>query len=389
MAAKQSPPLSPSPVGNKPIVNIQLDQLDFDIENPRFGSSIDTTRSQTEILDYIVDTFGVDDVLSSIAVNGYFMAEPLICREQVKGNRLTVVEGNRRLAACLILTNDPRAKNQAGKHKHYNDIRRDSKQPEFTTVPVIRFGVHEDEKALLSYLGVRHIAASQGWDSYAKAAWIAKVVERSKLTLQEIALMTGDQHQTVRRLLEGYYFVNQLIEEGHFVPETSLRKGRGSNRAFPFSWIYTLLGYPAAKNFVGMPDQPTKNPVPAERMLNAQTLVVAMFGDKTAGRSASIEDSREIGELASVLSDVEKTSLLEKGVSVAEIKFQSQPIDLKLRDGLADCQSILQSLTTTVVESKPSMEVASNVFPLARKVNNLSLNLARTLQEIQGGLDEA
>lgn len=375
-------------MGNKPITDVELSRLDFDVENPRFGRSVDIKRSQTDILDYIVDTFSVDDVLSSIAVNGYFMAEPLICREQEKGSRLTVVEGNRRLAACLILANDPRAKNQSGKHKQYSAIREASNRSAFTAVPVIQFGLHEGEKDLLSYLGVRHIAASQGWDSYAKAAWIARVVEKSDLGLQQIALMTGDQHQTVRRLLEGYYFVNQLIDDGNFVPDTSLRKGRGSNREFPFSWVYTLLGYPAAKTFVGLPEQPKPRPVPAARVRNASTLMVAMFGDNTAGRSAAITDSREIGELASILADDEKVALLEQGASVAEIKFQSRSIDLKLRDGLAECQSILQLLTSAIVESQPSLEVASSAFPLARKVNSLAANLARNLQSIQGGLEE-
>ncbi len=330
----------------------------------------------------------MDDVLSSIAVNGYFMAEPLIGREQPKGDRLTVVEGNRRLAACLILANDPRAKNWVSKHAQFDEIRQQSHRPVLSTVPVIQFGFKESERDLLSYLGVRHIAASQGWDSYAKAAWIANVVEKSELSLQEVALMTGDQHQTVRRLLEGYYFINQLIDDGDFVPDTSLRKGRGSNKEFPFSWVYTLLGYPSAKSFVGLPEQPTPRPVPAERVRNAKTLVVSLFGDKNAGRNAAIGDSREIGDLASVLSDAEKVALLEKGKSVTEIKFQSQPIDLRLRDGLIECQGILQLLTAALAESPPSQEIADSVFPLARKVNSLAADLGRRLRDIQGdGMD--
>lgn len=376
------------PTDGKTVEYEDLETLDFDADNPRFGRTAGDRRTQTEILDYIVLTFGVDDVLSSIAVNGYFMAEPLICREQAKGQRLTVMEGNRRLAACLILANDARAKNQQRKHEQYTAMRKASKRPELGRVPIIRFGLRESEKDLLSYLGVRHIAASQGWDSYAKAAWIAKAVERSDLTLKEIALMTGDQHQTVRRLLEGFYFINQLIDDGIFVPETSLRKGRGSNREFPFSWIYTLFGYPSARGFVAMPEQPKLRPIPAARLRDASTLVVAMFGDKTKGRNAAIEDSREIGDLAAVLGDEEKIALLEAGKSVAEIEFQTQPIDLKLRDGLANCQSILAELTAAVAATPPSTDVAAATFSLARKVNNLSASLARSLQAIQGGLDE-
>lgn len=374
--------------GNKSVQYEKLVTLEFDVENPRFGRSAGQKRSQVEILDYIVSAFGVDDVLSSIAVNGFFMAEPLICRKQAKGTKLTVVEGNRRLAACLILANDPRAKNQTRKHEQYNEVRKQSKRAAFSEVPVIIFGLKESEKDLLSYLGVRHIAASQGWDSYAKAAWIAKVVERGELTLAEIALMTGDQHQTVRRLLDGYYFINQLIDQGKFLPETSTRAGRGSNKFFPFSWVYTLMGYPSARAYAGMPEQPKCNPVPAARMRNASTLVVSMFGDSSKGRSAAIQDSREIGDLAAVLGDQQKVALLEAGKNVAEIEFQTQPIEFKLRDGLNDCLEILADLVAAVEASPPDPALALAQLAVVKKVNNLSVALGRRLQTIQSGLEE-
>ncbi len=107
MAKNATAGIAHSLVDNKQVTYVELAQLDFDAGNPRFGRTADAPRSQTEILDFIVNEFSVDDVLSSIAVNGFFVAEPLICREQDTGSRLTVVEGNRRLAACLILANDP------------------------------------------------------------------------------------------------------------------------------------------------------------------------------------------------------------------------------------------------------------------------------------------
>lgn len=380
----QQPALAEASSG-KNVEYAALSELDFDTENPRFGRSAQEKRSQTEILDYIVSSFSVEDVLSSIAVNGYFVAEPLICREQGKGSRLTVVEGNRRLAACLILANDPRAKNQQRKLEQFRSLQTESGRPAFDAVPIIRFGLHESEKELLSYLGVRHIAASQGWDSYAKAAWIAKAVERNDLTLKDIALMTGDQHRTVRRLLEGYYFINQMMDEGRFLPENSLRKGRGSNPEFPFSWVYTLFGYPHARAFVEMPEMPKKNPVAAARMNNASTLVIAMFGDKVAGRSAAISDSREIGRLAAVLDAPEKIALLEKGKSVSEIDFETQPIDVKLRDALSDCKDLLSGLVASLEATPPAEVVATASFPLAKQVSNLANSVAKRLGSIQLG----
>lgn len=382
-ALARAPKLSPT--DGKAVEYRLLADLDFDTENPRFGRAARDQRTQTEILDYIVRDFGIDDVLSSVAVNGYFVAEPLIGRQQDKGNRLTIVEGNRRLAACLILANDPRAKNQARKVEQYQSLQLDSERPPFNSVPVICFGRHEREKDLLSYLGVRHIAASQGWDSYAKAAWIAKAVEAGDLSLHEIALMTGDQHRTVRRLLEGYYFINQMQDEGLFDPSTSLRRGRGSNPEFPFSWIYTLLGYQPARQFLKLPNEPRQRPIPATAVGNATLVVKAMFGDKNAGRSAAIEDSRELGELASALASPEKVVLLNKGKSLADIEFETQPIEQKLRNALADCKAVLGDLVSAIEANPPDTSTAGDAYALARQVQNLATSVARRLGAIQAG----
>lgn len=381
----QSKASSTNTVNGKAVEYVDLADLDFDSNNPRFGRSARQQRTQTEILDYIVNDFGVDDVLSSIAVNGFFVAEPLICREQDGKSRLTVVEGNRRLAACLILAGDSRAKNQLRRKEQYTTLREESGRKPFTEIPVIRFHLHEKEKDLLSYLGVRHIAASQGWDSYAKAAWIARVVEDGQLSLKDIALMTGDQHRTVRRLLEGYYFINQLIDSGKFLPETSLRKGRGSNIEFPFSWIYTLFGYPSARKFVELPDEPASLPIPAAKVEDAYMLVASMFGNSNAGRSSAISDSRQIGNLAAILADPEKVSLLKKGKTVEDIEYETQPIEEKLRDGLTDCKTILSTIVAALDATPPTESVARSVTPLAKQINNLSNSLAKKLLSIQMG----
>lgn len=373
---------------DKAVEFVKITDLDFDSGNPRFGRTATQQRAQTEILDYIVKDFGVDDVLSSISVNGYFVAEPLICREQEGSKRLTVVEGNRRLAACLILAGDARAKNQPRKREQYIKIQEENKRAAFDQVPIIRFQLHEKEKDLLSYLGVRHIAASQGWDSYAKAAWIARVVESNQLDLKDIALMTGDQHRTVRRLLEGYYFINQLIDEGKFVPETSIRKGRGSNKEFPFSWIYTLFGYPTARNFIGLNDDPSPRPIATAKIEDARMVITAMFGDHQAGRSAAISDSRQIGNLAALLDDQEKIALLKKGRSVVEIEYETLPLEAKLRDGLSDCKDILGDLMTSLNATPPNEQLAAAFLPLAKQVNNLSSNLAKKLISVQVGEQE-
>ncbi len=84
-------------------------------------------------------------------------------------------------------------------------------------------------------------------------------------------------------MLGDYRFVNQLIATGHFRPDQSQRKGRGSNPDFPFSWVYTALDNQPVKDFVGfrqVDGVPEEAPVPEDKLEEAGSLLAFMFGDK-------------------------------------------------------------------------------------------------------------
>ncbi len=366
---------------------IALSELHLDADNPRFGG-VTGNREQSDILDHVVSTFGVDDVLSSLAVNGYFDAEPLVCRRE-KDGRFVVVEGNRRLSACLILTGDVRASRQAAKTKQYAAIWEAHGKRNLDPIPCIVFDENQQQE-LLSYLGVRHIASAQPWDSYAKAAWVANIVDKSSLTVADVALMIGDQHKTIARLLEGYYVMRQLTEAGAFDPQSSQRRGRGSVSEYPFSWVYTILGYTAVRRFLDLPEGERKWPPLQEEALPKASLVVrSMFGDRVKGRSGAIEDSREIGALASAFGSQEKVSLLEAGKSLKEIERQTQPIEERLRRGLADVRELQADLSAALAEEQVPQEVAIGVGRLANINRKAAVAIERRLTAIAiGGSDE-
>ena len=203
---------------NREVARIDSTNLLLDAANPRFGTQ-DPGRSQTELLDHIVQQFGVDDVLSSLVVNGYFEAEPVVCRRQADSSTCVVMEGNRRLAACLILLEDKRSRHQERRKAQFKPRWHDHGQPPINPIPALVFEPDDQEEAILAYLGVRHIASAKPWDSHTKAAWIAKVVEAKELSIERIAAMLGDRHRTVNRMLEGYYLVDQITKSGHFQPK--------------------------------------------------------------------------------------------------------------------------------------------------------------------------
>ena len=134
-----------------------LADLHFDAMNPRFGSKSIGGADDEAILDEIVRRHGVEDVLSSIAVNGYLPTEPLIGLRTAHGVR--IIEGNRRLAALLILAGDSRAVNQ----QRLQEVYRSQVRQPVNAPPVVVYDADTEPAQLLPYLGVKHIVGPKVW----------------------------------------------------------------------------------------------------------------------------------------------------------------------------------------------------------------------------------
>ncbi|WP_313211483.1 ParB N-terminal domain-containing protein [Stutzerimonas nitrititolerans] len=361
---------------------IPLRLLNLDSRNPRFGAEKGGRVSQSDILDFIVENFGVEDVLSSLAYNGYFSAEPLIARREQDGT-YTVVEGNRRLSACLILAGSDRAKNHRRRTEEYQAVLATDWTDE-TLVPVQVFDKGDNSLRLNAYLGVRHIMSAKAWDSYAKAAWIHEVVSSGEMTLEQISQVTGDKNRTIRRLLEGYYFINQLKSEAHFLPENSLRKGRGSNPEFPFSWVYTILDYGVVRDWLDLPqDEPAnEKPIKRERTADAAALVTYMFGDKGRGRIAAVEDSRQLSSLAAAVGDPTKRDWLASGKTVEQIESLSKaPVD-QFAKALNDAHDGLALALKIASEGGLSKDETFQVIGKSKDVANLAASVFKRLRDM-------
>jgi ParB-like chromosome segregation protein Spo0J len=366
---------------------IPLSNLRLDPRNPRFGDPFSKEAGdQDSVLRRIVEGFGIDDLASSMAVNGYFHAEPVVVQPNGDGT-FTVVEGNRRLAACLILTEETRATPFVERFQPAIRLWKQHDCPVLDPIPAIVFE-DADKKNLLSYLGVRHIASSKSWDSYAKAAWVAQVVEQEHMAVRDVASMIGDQHRTIERLLQGYYVVKQLEAVGEFNPQDSQRKGRGSVSEYPFSWVYTVLGYQGAKQYLGLdgdypPEQ--ENPLPnKESQRRGGNLMRAMFGDKRRGVRAAVDDSRQLGLLASIVNDPEKLSYLENGKTVQEIVELTQDLSEHLRSGISQCRETLKTLLGRLTENDVDPTLARPLVEPSMKLQSLAAALEKKLKEVAG-----
>jgi hypothetical protein len=356
--------------------------LHLDRNNPRFGMMAGRLTDEAQILDFIVEQFGVQDVLSSIAVNGYFNSEPILAKRERRNGPLIVAEGNRRLVACLILGGDERAKNQSKRMEEFRKIHEQYGRKPFDPVPIIVFETREELGKLLPYLGVRHIAGAQEWDSYAKAAWVAQAIERQDLKLDDVIHMIGDDTRLARRMLGGYYVVRQLVENGHFNPAETQKKGTKSNADFPFSWVYTALGYSTVGDWIGMPSEPKKDPLDRNGIERAGQLFRWMFGQ---GKSTpAITESRDIGDLARSLDDPEKMRLLRAGKNIEEVLQKTRAPSVQISDGLTTAHEELSGVLTIIGEGSVTATEASECVPLSNKVRSLSRQVHRDLERVAG-----
>jgi len=368
-----------------PVALCLLKDLQFDLRNPRYGTGATTILTEREALDHIVGTFGVDDVLSSIAVNGFFDSEPLVGIRLEKEGKIKILEGNRRLAACLILTGDERAAGQARLREQYSKLHKENGSKPVDPVPVIVYEGRGAWKEVLPYVGVRHIVGFLEWDSYAKAAWIDQVLRDHKLTLKEVMEMLGDKNETAPRMLAGYRFVNQLIKVGQFRPEQSQRKGRGSNPDYPFSWVYTALDNPPIRDFVGFIEKdgtPAVEPVPEQKLENAGLIMKLMFGDKTHGIAAVVEDSRDIGDLAKAVRDPVLCSRLKDGKSLRLVMEEARPSADRLQDGFQRVADQMRDLIGLIVPGSLEPDAARVLIEPAKTVANLAKKAHADIKKI-------
>lgn len=87
------------------IAPIPSEDLELDYENPRISEfSITKTTSQAEIVRVLWDEMAVNELIHSIVANNFWDYEPLVVIKNNHG-KYTVIEGNRRLAAVMIIKN--------------------------------------------------------------------------------------------------------------------------------------------------------------------------------------------------------------------------------------------------------------------------------------------
>ena len=371
------------------IQRIDIDELMLDSNNPRFGGNIGTQEYQKSILATIVDKHGISDLLTSMSSNGYFDAEPVVAVDQKDGN-YTVVEGNRRLVAALVLTKSDRASDYHDIADKWLLMAEPDKIDSLKQFPVAVF--EERNAELIAYIGIKHIRGSKPWDSYAKANWLFELISESnlELSIEAASRLIGDQNSnTVKRVIEAYVMMNQLKAENNYNPQFSTVKGRGSNPDYPFSWVYTAIGYENIRNWIEIDslnsidqiNSGTKVLNTKKALNNGEKLVDFLFGSRHKSIRPVVKESREIRLLNEVVTNKEAVKDLESGDLVQDVQERLRPVDERLFDLFYKNKRDLETINTLIASERASITDSQYLVDIGRKSMNILQTILNTLSD--------
>ncbi|EPO8240665.1 hypothetical protein ACUF6W_000807, partial [Acinetobacter baumannii] len=210
------------------------------------------------------------------------------------------------------------------------------------------------------------------------------------ISIKDISTMTGDKSGTIKSLLSGYNFMTQLEQEKKFNRNNTIRKGRGSNVSYPFSWVYTLFNYPSARNYLNLSffdenEQPNPKPIPQERLDDALFVVDAMFGNSSKGKDALLSDSRELPKFAEALGNPEKVYFLKKGKSLKEVNTLTTDINTRLENIFFECIELLEDGSNRITKEpkKITKITITESEPKIVNINNLLKKIKQQFIDIQ------
>ncbi len=344
-------------------------ELSFDARNPRLVEYGDLSElPESEHIKLLWKRMAVDEVLLSIATDGFWDYEPLIvCKEDGKW---VVIEGNRRLAAVKILLSPKLQKDLSV--EGVPELTDDIKQT-LDPLPVLKVAHRQD---VWRYLGFKHVNGPAKWRSYAKAQYIAFVrnTAKPKPSLAEIAQQIGDRHRTVQRLYRALMVIEQAEDGGVYKREWCYK------RQIAFSHLMTALDYDGFADFIGLAEKEAEDPKPVspKKLTGLGEICVWLWGDNRGDGIRPVIESQnpDLRRLEQVLKNREALAALRAGHGLNVAWDISKGDDVVFEDALGDAKTALvkaQGRVSSGYRGEP------HLLALADTIADMSSDLADTM----------
>jgi hypothetical protein len=358
----------PRPTHNYRSADATVEQLLFDPQNPRLPASVDASDIGA-VLTFMLDDAGLVDLASSIAAQGFFPGEPLLCCPHpelpqdemppapTEADQLVVVEGNRRLAAVRLLRNPELAP------KRKRAIAQLAEDGAPDRLPVIVF---PRRAAILDYLGYRHITGIKEWDPLAKARYLHQVRDRKRAdgepaTNRDLARLIGSNAPYVGRLLTAFAAWGRLQALGFFA-----EKGLDPEE-LAFSVFSTALNYENIPPWLGI-DPTDDATVSSGNRDNLARLANWFFvsDERVPGNKPLLRESRNIRFINLIVGHDDAMQTLEAdAVTPSQAARLTQDAAAVVTDALHESHTFLRAAHRRLPEvERPTEEHARAVLEI-------------------------
>jgi hypothetical protein len=339
----------------------KVDDLFLDPQNPRLPEELQGA-SQDRLVRYLYDTAVLEELARSFVNNGFFEHEPLIVVSSGVPRQYTVLEGNRRLAALMILHRRPEAGDLSF------DIEITPEQLEsLREIPCFEVQTLEE---VYKFLGFRHIGGIKKWSPEAKARYIAREVERfresdtSRNPFREVAKRVGSNTQGIRN----NYMAIAILR--HAREEFGLNVNALQNERFGV-W-QRALNSPEIRDYIGISDALEYDEInTALRTLNLERLkrVITDLTAPEAGKRPLVADSRQLTDYGRILTNKRASEMLLRYKDFEVAKRVIDEIDLpkRIRSIHQQCEIILQDVQRAV-GSDDLLAAATDLFGASRAI---------------------
>jgi hypothetical protein len=218
------------------------------------------------------------------------------------------------------------------------------------------------------FIGFKHINGPFKWDALAKAKYAAEWLQEGA-DIDHISRRLGDNHNTVRRLVNGWNVLQQGLAEG-------FDRGQTTKKSFPFSHLYTALARPNVRRFLGLSDDASEvlpeRPVPSENVVQLIRLMSWLYGQRNEP-SVIASQNPDLNRLVDVLGNETARTMLEATRNL-QIAYD-QVEDKTLQFGRA--------LMLTIKQAEDALKLAGN-YDGRSDLMSAGDNLRRTVLSLHG-----
>lgn len=331
---------------------IAVDRLELDRENPRLIADV-SEASDEAIVAVLYREADLTELLQSMSTSGYTDIEPLVGMPATEnGDRIVVLEGNRRLAALRLLR-EPAFVTRLRESEHINISVPDVDPSLRQSLELVSVHIVAQRNDARSFIAFKHINGPVRWNAYAKARFAAEWYSREKengVTIDDIARSIGDRHDTIKRMVSAIYVLDQAKANDCF--DISDR----STARFSLSHLYTALGRSAYMQYLGLKSNwstynPSPDPVPKSRLRALREVLKWMYGSKADDVLSVVRSQNpDIKRLGEVLVNTEALHVLEATRSLAEAHAVTEPVDrrfiaslMRARAAIRECAGSLRA----------------------------------------------